>query len=187
MSLASRDEIPLDRIAVRPIGARAGQLTLLPPGELAYAFLGSAAPPELLSTTLVNNHWLFEACRVYVRTARGIYWTRFRRLAELKRELEKSKSGVFFSIGRARLVNALRISWLDPSGKTPLLVFVAADGRKEMLTVTRRAWSTLRVRLRLPRRSGVAQAAGGAVTAARDAQIPFRSREDRVVGSRRVG
>jgi hypothetical protein len=173
---------PLDRIAVRPMGAQRGQIVLLAPGEIAYAFLGSSTPPELLAIC-AENRWRIEPLRVYVRTARALYWTPYRRLAELTRELTLWNDAVFYPATRARVVNTLKITSLDTSGRTPLLVFVAADGGKEILTVTRRAWPALRERLRLPRRGGGAgRSGGGAGRATRDAQRPVRRKRDRSDG-----
>jgi hypothetical protein len=170
---------PLDRIGVRPVGGRAGQITLLSPREISYAFLGAAAPLEL-QRFFAESHERIEPGRVYVRAARGVFRTSYRRLAELRRALEPgaSEAGAprfLFAISRTCLVNVLKIAAIVTGGRTPLLVFAAADGRKEMLTVTRRAWPALRDRLRLPRRHGGAsnpargggRAAGGTSTPAR--------------------
>ena len=143
-----RGPATMDRIAVRPLGARVGEMTLLPPGEIQYVFLGSAAPREL-SAICVAKNWRLDPDRVYVRTARGIYWTRHRRLTDWSRELELTEYRLFFPIGRASMVNALKITALDTDGRPPLLVFAAADGQREILAVSRRAWPELRRWLRL--------------------------------------
>jgi len=177
-----RSSAPLDRIPVQALGAGEGQITLLPPGEISYAFLGSAAPTELLAICR-EKRWCLEAGRVYLRTARAIYRTSYRRLAELGRELEPSGPRLFFPIGRACFVNTMKIAALDTAGRTPLLVFHAADGSKEMLMVTRRAWPALRERLRLRRRSGGAPGpASGSRHAAGDMPATAHRRGDRNIG-----
>ncbi|MDR3703749.1 MAG: hypothetical protein P4L56_29135 [Candidatus Sulfopaludibacter sp.] len=178
MNHESRLQMRLARIEVLPMGERTGKIVLLPPAEIAYAFLGSSAPRELVAIG-IERGWRFDPARVYVRTGRGIYWTPYRRLTKLTRELAMLGEEIFYPISRALVVNALKISSLDTSGRTPLLLFDGVDGRTEMLTVTRRAWKLLRERLRLRRRHGVADAGDGKVGAAGDASQPARRNRNR--------
>jgi LytTr DNA-binding domain len=168
---------PLDRLALRPLSGRPGQMMLLSPGDISFAFLGAAAPAELMAIS-IQNGWCLEPRRVYVRTSRGIYWTPYRRLALLQSELNARESSQFLRIGRTCLVNTLKIAALDTGGRIPLLVFAAVDGSREILTVSRRAWPALRDRLGLPRRRVVRKPAGSARRAVRDAAEAARRGSD---------
>ena len=164
----------MDRIAVRPLGAREGQLSLLSTAGISYAFLGSAAPEAVRMICKVKG-WNLDPRRVYVRTSRGIYWTLYRRLASLTSALTAADIHSFFPISRTCVVNALKIAGVDTAGVTPLLVFAAVDGQKEMLNVTRRMWPPLRDWLGLPRRGGGGpSAASYAPGAVGDMQRPIR-------------
>jgi len=133
------------------MGALPGQIVPLPTGEISYAFLGATAPAELLGWCM-DNRWRLERGRVYLRTARNLYWTPYRRISQLRRELDRAAQHPFLVIGRGCIVNVLKIASLQTAGRKPVLLFVAADGRRESLTVSRRSWPPLRERLRLPRR-----------------------------------
>ena len=140
----------MQRIAVRPLGAGPCQVLLLPPSEVAYAFTGAAAPTELKQS--LKSCCPLERSRVYVRTSRGVFATPYRRLASLLRDLETLADCPFVRVGRNIVANVLKIFSLDTSGRTVLAVFVSAEGRREIILISRRCWPPLRDRLLLPKR-----------------------------------
>jgi hypothetical protein len=142
---------PLELIAARPLGSRPGHVVLLKPVEIAFAFVGSAAPPEMLALC-ARSRWRLDARRVYARTARGVFQTPYRCIAELQRDLDTLPGRPFVPSGRGRIVNVLRVASLDTEGRAPLAQFVAADGTREAIPISRRCWPPLRERFGLRRR-----------------------------------
>ena len=132
----------LSRFATRKVGNDGVEerVTLLPVEEVLYFFTAGALSPR---PTIMDAKWrewkLFSSGRVYVRTAKGLFVTRYRTLGRILARLDPEK---FLRIDRSLAVNVLKIVDVDLVPKLKQ-VGVSASGSTERLTVSRRALKNL--------------------------------------------
>ena len=150
-SIHNGNHRPLNRIAMRKIGA-AGvheRFSLISADEILYFFtVGALASAQNIidATWRKLKSWelqYFRPGRVYARTAKGIFVTRFRTIAQLLERLDVEK---FLSIQNSLVVNVLKITDLDISGKLKQVSVLEGDAT-EWLTVSRRSFKSLKLAL----------------------------------------
>lgn len=129
---------PLLRIAARKIGydkGIEGRFTLLAVRDILYLFTSGALSPK---RTVIDAKWntakLFSPGRVYLRTAQGLFVTRYRSLAKILARLEP---GTFHSVQKSLVINVLKVSEIAFSTKLKQVGMVA-NGTVEWLNVSRR-------------------------------------------------
>jgi hypothetical protein len=138
----------LRRLAVRKADESGGGHTLISVDEVLYIFLGSAP-----SRGLVRAAWSPAATlrpdAVYLRTAKDLFVTHYRSLAEVQKRLDPRQ---FLPIHQSIIVNILKIAEIDDAGKAKHVGVTVADGSREWLIVSRRSFPTLREELGIPLR-----------------------------------
>jgi len=140
------DKRLLSRIAMRKLGNDGVEerMTLLPVEEILYFFTAGAVSQR----TVIDAKWreskLFSPGRVYVRTAKGLFVTRYRTLGTILARLPDK----FVEIHKSLVVNSHKILDLEFSSKLKQVSVVTAAST-EWLTVSRRALKRLRLALGL--------------------------------------
>ena len=153
------------RIAALDLANEGGPFILISLNDILFAFMESS-----LSQKFIQSHWreqkVLKRRRVFIRTPRGVFRTRFRSVRELERSLD---SRPFLRIQPALLVNVLRITQLDAAGRLNQVAVAPLDGPIEWLSVSRRSLRILR----------------GMVGLSPRAVSSGRSKKPQVAGSRR--
>lgn len=133
----------LSRIAARECGVCGDRYRLVHIDEVLFIFLGSAVSKRLLDATWANPRF-FQSDRVYLRTRKGIFVTRFRALKQLRARLNPEN---FVQIHQSLLVGIKEIDELDLDGKVKQVGMALPGGTIESLTVSRRFVHALRSQL----------------------------------------
>jgi hypothetical protein len=135
----------LMRIAARRIDMPIDHDTPIDVEEILYFFLGSA-----VTQRLIDHAWQqqlrFQRDRVYLRTRKGVYVTRFRSLRQLQARLNAE---TFAPIHQSLLVNLKKIVVIDLDNKLKQVIVALDEGKLEALTVSRRFVKSLRFRFGL--------------------------------------
>lgn len=149
-SLSSGPGLPLRRLAVSKTDSSGGGLALISLDEVLYAASGAAFQSGIVKSSWSRSRLpAVRPDRVYVRTAREVYLTHYRSLAELRRRLDTQQ---FVSIHQSVLVNLQKLAEIDFSGRSKQVGVTIADGSRERLVVSRRLLPMLRTELGLPPR-----------------------------------
>lgn len=139
----------LNLIAARPVIPPNDRYTFIRPGEVLYAFRGSA-----LSQGLIDAAWRrqprLRPDRIYLRTKRGILLTHFRSLQKLMQRLDPK---VLTPVHQSILISLNAVAAVDLRARVKTVDIAPGDGSLESLRISRRHLSSLRARLGLPLRS----------------------------------
>jgi hypothetical protein len=132
----------LPRIAVSDPATRgrASHFSLISQNEILYAFIGTSLRYPLIQASWKEQKRLRRS-RVFIRTPKGVFMTRFRSLAALQASLD---SRPFLRIHQGLLINVLKITQLDASGRLNQVAVALSDGTVEWLSISRRSLKTLR-------------------------------------------